>query len=55
MAIYQLKNWVPEIGEGCFIAESADIIGKVVLKDNSSIWNQCVARGDIELITIGAF
>jgi carbonic anhydrase/acetyltransferase-like protein (isoleucine patch superfamily) len=36
-----------------FIAESATVIGAVLLKHNASIWFNAVIRGDNELITIG--
>ncbi len=36
-----------------FIADSAVVIGSVVLENNASIWFNAVVRGDNELITIG--
>lgn len=36
-----------------FIAESAVVIGSVLLKRNASVWFNAVIRGDNELITIG--
>lgn len=53
MAIYSYKNFVPSLGEGCFIAPSADVIGQVNLGDHCSLWFGVVARGDINCITIG--
>jgi len=46
-------NRQPEIGKGVFIAGSADIIGRVVLGDDSSVFFQCVLRADINDIIIG--
>lgn len=43
----------PQIGEGCFLAPSADIIGDVVIGDGSTVWFQCVLRGDVGPIEIG--
>lgn len=43
----------PNINESAFVANSADIIGKVSIGENSSIWYQCVLRGDVNSITIG--
>jgi len=43
----------PHIGEGVFIAPSADIIGDVCIGRNSSIWFGCVVRGDVNSIKIG--
>jgi carbonic anhydrase/acetyltransferase-like protein (isoleucine patch superfamily) len=36
-----------------FIADSASVIGSVVLENNASIWFNAVVRGDCDLITIG--
>lgn len=43
----------PNIHETCFIAESAEVIGKVELGEYTSIWYNCVLRGDENTITIG--
>ncbi|MBK24072.1 MAG: gamma carbonic anhydrase family protein [Halobacteriovorax sp.] len=53
MPLYSFKEHKPEIGEGCFIAPSADVIGQVKLGANSSLWYGVVARGDINQITVG--
>ncbi|MBU6303262.1 MAG: gamma carbonic anhydrase family protein [Verrucomicrobia bacterium] len=37
-----------------FVAASADLLGEVSLGENSSVWYQCVLRGDINSIRIGA-
>ena len=52
--ILTLAGRTPRIGEAVYIAPSADIIGDVELAENSSVWFQCVLRGDIEPIRIGA-
>lgn len=44
----------PHIHPQAFIHPSAEIIGRVTLKTNASIWPMVVLRGDIERITIGA-
>lgn len=36
-----------------FIADSASVIGSVVLEHNASIWFNAVVRGDCDVITIG--
>lgn len=43
----------PEIAKSCFIAHSSDVIGKVTLGDETSVWYGAVLRGDVESITIG--
>jgi len=44
----------PQIGSNCFIAETAAVIGKVVIGDDCSIWYSAVLRGDVNSITIGS-
>ncbi|OIQ19194.1 MAG: gamma carbonic anhydrase family protein [Bacteriovorax sp. MedPE-SWde] len=53
MSQYSFKGISPEVGEGCFIADSADIIGKVFLGANSNLWFSTVARGDVNEIHVG--
>lgn len=43
----------PRLGEGAWIAASADVIGDVTLGPHASVWYQCVLRGDIASITVG--
>ena len=49
---YQGKH--PDVGAATFVAPSADVIGHVTLGAGSSIWYQCVLRGDLRWIQIGA-
>ena len=52
--LYTLGARVPQlIGSGQYVAESAQVIGSVVLHGNTSILFGAVLRGDCELITIG--
>jgi carbonic anhydrase/acetyltransferase-like protein (isoleucine patch superfamily) len=44
----------PRIDESAFVAETAVIIGDVEMGPQSSIWYNCVARGDVNFIRIGA-
>lgn len=44
----------PTIGRNVFIAETAVVIGDVVLEDDVSIWYGTVLRGDVNVIRIGA-
>lgn len=48
---YQDKK--PIIGKQVYIAEGSHIIGATTIGDYSSIWFNCVVRGDIDTITIG--
>ena len=53
MAIFELDGNAPQIGDGAWVAESAEVIGMVVLHKNASIWPQVVVRGDNDHIQIG--
>lgn len=44
----------PRIAATAFVAPSADVIGRVRLGADSSIWYQCVLRADVARIDIGA-
>ena len=50
--IRSLNGKNPIIPDSSFIAPSADIIGDVTMGANSSIWYQCVLRGDVMPIII---
>jgi len=52
--ILTLAGREPRVGASVYVAPSAEVIGDVQLGDNSSIWFQCVLRGDIEPISVGA-
>ena len=52
--IYEYDQHSPEIGDGVFVAPSADVIGQVVIGDHASIWFNAVVRGDTDRIYIGA-
>ena len=53
MSVEKHKGVSPTIGQQVFIADSADVIGKVTLAEDASVWNQAVVRGDVESISIG--
>jgi acetyltransferase-like isoleucine patch superfamily enzyme len=53
MAIFELDGHAPLLAEGAWVAESAEVIGKVELHLDSSIWPKVVVRGDNDLIQIG--
>jgi carbonic anhydrase/acetyltransferase-like protein (isoleucine patch superfamily) len=44
----------PVLGERVYLAETAAVIGDVVLGDDVSIWYNSVVRGDCHFIRIGA-
>ncbi len=53
MSIYKLDDLTPELDPGSWVADSAQIIGKVHLHKDANIWFGSVLRGDNELIEIG--
>ncbi|MGC6466817.1 MAG: gamma carbonic anhydrase family protein [Akkermansiaceae bacterium] len=53
MAIEPFEDIWPEIPETAFVAASADLIGRVTLGVESSVWYNTTLRGDINEIVIG--
>jgi carbonic anhydrase/acetyltransferase-like protein (isoleucine patch superfamily) len=55
MTIYRLDEYTPQLSDNgrYWIAPSADVIGRVHLEANVSIWFNAVLRGDDEAISIG--
>ena len=51
--IYELGGRRPVIGDGCFVAPNAAVIGSVVMKRNASVWWSVAIRGDNDVITLG--
>lgn len=54
MAIETFAGIFPTIHPSAFIAASADIIGRVTLGEETSVWYHSTLRGDINEIVIGA-
>lgn len=46
-------NYSPELKDRVWIAPSADVIGRVEMGQDVSIWFGCVVRGDVHFIRIG--
>ena len=51
--IKSVRGFTPQIGEDCFLAENAAVIGDVVIGQGCSIWFGTVLRGDVNSIRIG--
>ena len=51
--IKSFKGKSPTIPNSCYISESVDIIGDVVMGEHVSIWFGTVVRGDMHSIKIG--
>ena len=54
MAIYQLDEHRPEVPASAWVADSAEVIGRVSLGEHVSIWFNAVLRGDSEHLSIGS-
>ena len=52
--IMNFKDYKPKIGKNSWIADSADVIGRTKIGEDSSVWFQVVIRGDVHFITIGS-
>lgn len=44
---------MPQLGDNCFIAPNATIVGEVVMGNDCSIWFNAVLRGDVNFIRMG--
>jgi carbonic anhydrase/acetyltransferase-like protein (isoleucine patch superfamily) len=53
MAIYELDGVAPQVSASAWVADSAQVIGRVALADDASVWFGVVIRGDTETITVG--
>ncbi len=51
--LFALGERRPTIHPTCFVAESAQVIGSVVLEQDASLWFNVVLRGDNDLIHVG--
>lgn len=54
MPIRSYTGIKPVIGQRIYIDESAQVIGRVTLADDASLWPFVVARGDVNSISVGA-
>lgn len=51
--IRELNGITPQVGEGTFLAETAVLVGDVIIGEHCSIWYNAVLRGDVNPIRIG--
>lgn len=51
--IKSVRGYTPQIGEHCFLAENATIVGDVTMGEGCSVWFNAVLRGDVNTIRIG--
>jgi carbonic anhydrase/acetyltransferase-like protein (isoleucine patch superfamily) len=52
--IRSYKGKTPVIPVSCYVDDSAQIIGDVVLGEHASVWMNAVLRGDVHSIRVGA-
>src|SRR3954463_248957 len=52
--IRSYKGVSPKVPASCFVDDSAQIIGDVVLAEHASVWMNAVLRGDVHSIRVGA-
>jgi gamma-carbonic anhydrase len=52
--VYALGDLVPRIADDVFLAPGVVVIGNVEIGAGSSVWFNCVLRGDADVIRIGA-
>ncbi|WP_372657259.1 gamma carbonic anhydrase family protein [Hydrogenophaga sp.] len=53
MAIYELDGTAPRVADSAWVAENAQVMGNVVLAEDSSVWFGVTIRGDTETISVG--
>ncbi|PTX63811.1 carbonic anhydrase/acetyltransferase-like protein (isoleucine patch superfamily) [Kordia periserrulae] len=53
MIIKPVNGKHPQIGEDCFLAENATIVGDVTMGNQCSVWFNAVIRGDVHFIKMG--
>ncbi|NVK28502.1 MAG: gamma carbonic anhydrase family protein [Flavobacteriia bacterium] len=51
--IKDVRDLHPEMGDDCYLADTATIIGDVKMGDQCSIWFNAVVRGDVNAIRMG--
>lgn len=51
--LYALEDKTPQVHPSAFVAESAVVVGDVVIGEGASVWFQAVLRGDLERVVVG--
>lgn len=51
--ILPFRGELPRISETAFVAPGSTVIGDVEMGDESSLWFNCVVRGDVNYIRVG--
>lgn len=53
MSIYRLDDLVPYVHPSAFVADTAAVMGRVKLAEDTSVWFGAVLRGDTDPIVVG--
>jgi len=53
MILKTLLGKTPQFGEDCFFAETATLVGDVIMGNQCSVWFNAVIRGDVHYIRLG--
>ncbi len=51
--LHHWKDKFPKLADDAWVEDSAQVVGDVELAEGSSVWFNCVVRGDVEPIRIG--
>ena len=51
--IKSVRGHEPRMGKDCYLAETATLLGDVVMGDECSVWFNAVVRGDVNSIVMG--
>ncbi len=51
--IKEVRGFSPQLGEDCWLAENATLVGDVILGSQCTVWFNAVIRGDVNYIHIG--
>ena len=51
--IKECRGFTPQIGENCWLAENATLVGDLVMGEQCSVWFNAVIRADVNSINIG--
>ena len=53
--IRSYKGITPQVQSTCYVDESAQLIGDVILGEHASVWMNAVLRGDVHEIRVGHY
>lgn len=51
--ILPVQDKTPQIGQNCFLAPNATLVGDITMGDDCSAWFNAVIRGDVNFIRMG--